>query len=429
MKISPARTAAYDVLLRIASENAFSSVLLPEFEADLAANDRALCHEIVLGVLRRQIYLDKLIDLLAKKPKFDAEVRIALRMGIFQMLFLSKVPSYAAINDSVNLVQRAKKSSAKGLVNAVLRNVQRSLPILTYSDEIDRISVETSHPKWLIERWIGEFGPAEAESLAIANNIAPKTTFRLTARSKKKGLEIPDSWTKSTLVDGCFSVERIQPSTLDLAKTGDIYFQDEASQMVGSSVRLAEGSMFLDVCAAPGGKTTQIASIFDGSKRMLAAGDRSGWRVRLLKENCERQEAEVSVVQYNAEIALPFAENTFDVLLIDAPCSGTGTIRNNPELRYFLKPSDIDELSAKQRRIIKNASKLVKPEGQIYYSTCSLEREENEEVMMEFLAGGGEFQKAVPNVVDRFITPEGFMRTFPQRDGLDGFFLAVLQRS
>ncbi|MGH9818837.1 MAG: transcription antitermination factor NusB, partial [Pyrinomonadaceae bacterium] len=157
MNISPARIAAFDVLYRIETEKAFSSPLLSQYENDLSVKDRSLCHEIVLGCLRRQIYLDRIIDHFSAKPRLDAEIRVSLRIGIFQLLYLDKVPAYSAVNESVNLVQRAKKTSAKGLVNAVLRQLQRGRPEFSYADETERISVETSHPRWLIEKWTGEF--------------------------------------------------------------------------------------------------------------------------------------------------------------------------------------------------------------------------------------------------------------------------------
>jgi 16S rRNA (cytosine967-C5)-methyltransferase len=427
MNVSPARTAAFDVLYRIETDNAFSSVLLPQYEEKLSIKDKALCHEIVLGVLRRQIYLDRLIDRFAAKPKIDIEVRLALRIGIFQLLYLDKVPPYSAVNESVNLASRAKKSSAKGMVNAVLRRVQREQVDIIYQNDIERISVETSHPQWLVQKWNAEFGLSETEKLTLSNNCIPPAAFRLTKSSRNKGLKAANRWRESEFVTGCFFADRIDLNLLRLAETGDVYFQDEASQMVASSVALEPNATFLDVCAAPGGKTTLIASRTDQGN-LLAAGDLHWHRVKLLKDNCERQGVRASVVQYDAESELPFAEESFDAVLIDAPCSGTGTIRHNPEIRYSLEPEDFDELSVKQLRILETASKTVRPGGRIYYSTCSMEIEENERVISRFLEGNGEFKMSEPNVGRRFRTEEGFGRTFPHRDNMDGFFLAVLTR-
>ena len=242
MKISPARTAAFDVLLRIETDNAFSSILLPKYEETLSEKDRSLCHELVLGVLRRQIYLDRLIDQFAAKPKFDPEVRIALRIGAYQLLFLEKIPAYSAINESVNLVQRAKKSSAKNLANAILRRIQRETVEFVFSDETERISVETSHPRWLVEKWLGQIGAAETEQLAKANNAMGPSAFRLTQKSIERGMIPSPEWRTSEFVEGCYFADRIDSDLLKAADASGIYFQDEASQMVAAAVKLPPNS-------------------------------------------------------------------------------------------------------------------------------------------------------------------------------------------
>lgn len=432
MKISPARAAAFDILYRVGTEKAFSSVLLPFYEEKLSSKDRGLCHELTLGVLRRQIYLDAMISEFAKGKKLDASVQIALRLGLYQLLFLEKIPAYSAINDSVNLVQRAKKSSAKGLVNAVLRRATRETIELTYEDETDRISVETSHPRWLVKKWQGQFGLDLARDLAEVNNRPPQIAFRFTANAKRPEFAailsgIRSKATPSAYVEGCYIWESHTQELSTAAADGMIYFQDEGSQMVGRAVTLRPGARFLDVCAAPGSKTTQIAAEADGTT--IIAGDRYRPRVEFLRGNCRRQGvADVDVVQYDAEEALPFAEASFDVVLVDAPCSGTGTVRHNPEIRYFLVQNDLEELSRKQLQIVRNASKLVKPGGRLIYSTCSLEVEENEQVVEHFLGlyPGFALERAI--VPDKFLSESGSARTFPPRDNMDGFFIAALKR-
>jgi 16S rRNA (cytosine967-C5)-methyltransferase len=412
MNISPARTAAFDILQKIEQEKAYSSVLLPVYEEKLGPKDRALCHEITLGVLRRKLYLDRLIREFVDK-KLDLPVKIALYIGIYQLLFLDRIPGYSAINESVNLVQRAKKTSAKGLVNAVLRKVSRGVPALEFTDETERISVETSHPRWLIEKWINDLGPEDAERLAAANNDTGKLEFRATSK----------------LEAGMTGHEDLE-TLKRLAAEGKIYFQDEGSQLVASLIGLAKGQRFLDVCAAPGSKTTYIADRYKDSADMLfAAGDLHRHRLEILKASCINQGLDVvNIVQYDAESALPFSDASFDSVLVDAPCSGTGTIRHNPEIRYLLEQKDLGELQDKQLRILKNASKLVKSGGKLVYSTCSLEKEENESVSMDFLEAHPDFTVIRPDVPGAFITSQGFARTFPHRDGMDGFFIAVFER-
>lgn len=414
MKISPSRIAAVEILTKIEKDKAFSSVLLPQFEETLATNDRALCHALVLGVLRNQIYLDALISKLSGGKKIDSVVKIILRIALFQIIFLDKIPAHAVLNDAVNLTQKAKKTSAKGFVNAILRRFQREKIELNFDDEIEKLSIETSHPRWLIEKWIGQFGIDETAKLAIANNQTPKSSYRWTAKTTdavKKSLE------KET--DAKFLRE--------LAENGKIYFQEEGSQMVGNVVNLKENDKFLDVCAAPGSKTTQVISNFKSQiSNLIVAGDFNSKRTKILKENCERQGAKsVNILQYDAEESLPFADESFDVILVDAPCSGTGTIRHNPEIRYFLEEKDFENLARKQLKILINASKLVRSGGHIIYSTCSLEIDENEFVANQFLSENSQFEKVSPLLDKNFITDENFGRTFPPRDDTDGFFIAV----
>lgn len=438
VKISPARLAAFEILQKIESERAFSSVLLPIYEEKLSSPDRALCHAITLGVLRRKLYLDRIIEQLTKKKteKFDLAVLLALRIGLFQILSLDKIPAHAAINESVNFTHLAKKRSAAGLVNAVLRRAAREETILEFADRIEKLSIETSHPGWLIERWIAQFGFDETERLAAAANETPKLVFRLTKKSnektpeilKKLGLEI----TESAIVSNAWEVLKSNEMLRLYGDEGKIYFQDEASQLVAPTIHLQAGENFLDVCAAPGSKTTQIncgLRMMNGEMPVFAAGDRYFHRLRVLRETCKKVGAEnVAIVAYDAERDLPFAEESFDAVLVDAPCSGSGTIRHNPEIRYFLRAGDFAELAAKQLKILENASKVVKAGGRLVYSTCSLEREENEAVGESFLAARTEFRKVSSALPERFLTAEGFARTFPQKDKTDGFFIAVFEK-
>ena len=425
MKISPARRAALEILNRIDDDRAFSSVLLPRFEETLADNDRGLCHELVLGVLRRRIYLDRVIEHYAGSKKLETAVRNALRIGAYQIIFLDKVPTYSAINESVNLVQAAKKTSAKGLVNAVLRRIGEKLPTIRFPDDVERVSVETSHPQWLLKKWITDFGAREAEAIAVANNTIPRVAFRVIGAAHELS-----EYQQSAIVDGAYIAPSLDASLRRMSDDNSIYFQDEASQLVASVVLAASGKTILDVCAAPGGKTALIAGKTGRvSGSLIVAGDLHEARVNLLRATCVRQGVEfVNLVRYDAEQALPFADEAFDTVLVDAPCSGTGTIRHNPEIRYFLAPEDLPALALKQRTILKNASKLVRVGGSLIYSTCSIQPEENESVAAAFLNESSGFVSRRPDVPERLVTDDGFARTFPHRDGTDGFFIARFDR-
>lgn len=421
MNISPARTAAFDILIRVEKDGAFSSALLPQFEEALSEKDSSLCHELTLGVLRRKLYLNAVIDKLSKGKRIDLEIRVALWLGLFQLIFLDRVPAHAAIDESVNLALRAKKRSAKGFVNAILRTFQREAFVPHFDDPVDELSISTSHPRWLVERWAEQFGIDEARNLCDANNERPKTSFRVfddDAMESLKPLIEDGSVRSSEFVDGSFLSSGILPSE-------GIYFQDEGSQLIAQAVITDPESLILDVCAAPGGKTAMIAA----KTRRIVAGDIHTNRVELLRRTCEILNAEnVRIVQYDARESLPFENKAFDVVFVDAPCSGTGTIRHNPEIRYAIKEDDIHDLSRKQRQILQNASELVRDGGKLIYSTCSLEMEENERICDRFVKENAAFVSSHPNVPDRFINEFGFARTWPHRDGMDGFFIAVFER-
>ena len=397
---------------------------------------------VIVGVLRRQLYLDRIIEQLTNGKKLDAAIKIILRLGLYQLIYLDKVPPHAVINDAVNLAVKAKKISAKGLVNAILRRFTREEVKLTFKDEIERVAVESSHPRWLIEKWIRQFGFAETEKLAGENNETPASVFRLTNKSventveilKKLDLEIIES----EVVQGAWVVSNSNEMLRVYAAEGKIYFQDEGSQLVARTVQLKAGESFLDVCAAPGSKATYVAmengkwkmENAGNAENLLIAGDFYEHRAKVLQANCRRQGVgNISVLRYDAEVDLPFDEESFDVVLLDAPCSGTGTIRHNPEIRYFLQANDFGALAKKQLAILDNASKTVKRGGRLIYSTCSLEMEENEAVAGKFLAANSAFRQVSPEISERFKTAENFARTFLPTHKTDGFFIAVFEKS
>ena len=443
MKISPARKSAFEILKRIETDKSFTSALLPVYEEPLARNDAALCHEITLGVLRKRMLLDRIINVFGKKKnlaKYDIEVLVALRIGLYQVFFLDKIPDYSAINESVNLVKAAKKHSAAGLVNAVLRRASKELPKLNYSDPIEKLSIETSHPQWLIRKWVAQFGYDETRKLTDANNLPAMLTFRFTMRFYESAEETRDEVLNilgrkdslsvaSEFVNGCYTTAGISETLAKIADSGLIYFQDPASQAVANLVDLENGDRFLDLCASPGSKTTLIAASNRTRNAELICGDFRAQRLRVLKRNLAKQGVRsVRVLQYDAENELPFEDEDFDVVLVDAPCSGTGTIRHNPEIRYSINDGDFNAISHKQLKILENASKLIKCGGKLIYSTCSLEVEENEEVIEQFAARHKDFSVLTARVPAEFLTERGFARTFPQRDEMDGFFVAEMLR-
>lgn len=428
MKISPARIAAFRILKKIELDGGLSAVLLPEAEEFLQGADKGLCHALVLGVLRRQIFLDRVINAAANGKKTDPEIRIILRLGLFQLKFLERVPPHAAINESVELAKFARKHSAAGFVNAVLRKLSRESPQLPFASDQDRLSVETSHPIELLERWSRQFGAERAESIARANNELPRVAFRLTPKCDPKALEglvASGAVERSELAANGFIAINRTDELAALEADGRIYFQDVASQLVAEIAASFVKHRFIDVCAAPGSKTTAIAMAVPEARGV--AGDLSSKRIETLAKLLRKQgTTKVDIVRYDAERPLPFG-GVFDTILIDAPCSGTGTIRHNPEIRYRVKENELERFRSRQLSILRNAAKCLTADGHLIYSTCSLESEENEDVVSSFIDAENGFEIVRVEDRQRISAESAMLRTFPDRDGPDGFFVAVLR--
>lgn len=441
MTVSPARRSAFEILRRVESETAFASVLLAALDSGMSDNDRALCHELVLGVLRRRLWLDKTIEHFANRDveALDLGVRLALEIGLYQLHFLSRVPASAAVNESVNLVRIARLKSAAGFVNAVLRRATRQPefdPATTISDPIERVAVQRSHPNWLIERWTKAFGFEEAERFAHANNEPAPTAFRFTARAASDhrteeilgGLTAAGvNVTPSSVSPHSWRVSGAPGALHKLASAGLIYLQDEASQLVAHLLNAQSGNLILDVAAAPGSKATHIAMLAPDAA--IIAGDLYPHRLNTMRELAASQGVRIQTLIHTAENRLPFREASFDRVLLDAPCSGTGTLRRNPEIRWRLQPGDFAELSSRQKAMLSHAAMMVRPGGRLIYSTCSVEIEENENVVNEFLASHSDFVRTKSGGPPELETEAGDIRTWPQRQGVDGFFVAALTRA
>jgi len=433
--VSPARLAAFEILRRVA-EGGYASVLLAARAEALETRDRALCHELVMGVLRFQLWLDVAIEHFAGRSieQLDLPVKLALRLGLYQIRFLARVPESAAVNESVNLTHLARVRSAGSFVNAVLRRATRETsydPAAGIKDPIRRLSVSTSHPHWLIERWHRWWGAQEAEALATANNQRAPLAFRVvhpeeSAEVLQQLRESGALLEPSQIAQGAWRIQGAGELEQTLARSGKIYFQDEASQLVAQIAAPNPGDTVLDVCAAPGGKASQIAA---ATSVRVIAGDIHLHRIRTVREVFQSHDlANGSCLVLDGETSLPFRDGSFERVLVDAPCSGTGTLRHNPEIRWRISAPDILELSERQRQILTKASHVVKPGGRLIYSTCSVEPEENEGVASAFIQQSPDFEPAQLVTKAAFITPTGAARTWPQRDDSDGFFIAAFTR-
>ena len=444
---SPARQAAFEILLRVETQSSYASDLLHSpLTKELSEREAALCTELVLGTLRWQGTLDFVAQSLSEGnwKRFDVQVRVALRLGLYQLRFLSRVPAHAAVNESVELVKEAGKSSAAGLVNAVLRKggdaELASLRPAGMTD-LEWQSIESSHPAWLLGRWIERYGREPALALARANNQPPKTFLRLntapldsaqiTEQLLIEGIEVrPGSFLKTSLKVESGNIARTQAF-----RRGIVVMQDEASQIVPHLLDVQPGQRLLDLCAAPGNKTGLLAQ-WAGPKGLVVACDIHLHRLRQFTPPPPR--THVRRVALDGERTLPFAAE-FDRILVDAPCSGTGTLRRNPELKWRLQASEIAAMAEKQLRLLDSAAHALKHGGRMVYSTCSMEREENQDVIETFLKTHPEFN-LLPVREDAarlrpFFLPaaerlfEGeYLETSPARDSLDGFFATILVR-
>lgn len=442
--IAPARVAAYDVLLDVVRRRADLPAALARARRVLPdERDRALAGEIATGTLRWQGAFDHLVAGYSRRPvaRLDPEVLTILRLTIFQLLHLERVPASAAVNDAVDLVRRAGKSSAAALVNAILRRVSRErnrlpLPPRAAGEEgaeLEYLSVTLSHPRWLAARWRSRYGFDAAEAWCRFDNEPAPLTLRAnrlrTTRERLAGALLdagvrtrPTRYAPDGLI-----VEQGNPLSTEFAGRGLFVVQDESSQLVAAATAARPAERVLDACAAPGGKTTAMAAGMQG-RGLVVASDVRPARVRLLAETVERAAApNVSVVQANAAAPLPFGE-VFDLVLLDAPCSGLGTLRRDPDIKWRRAEEEFPTLSALQRRMLEATARTVRPGGRVVYSTCSSEPEENEEVVARFLETTPGFRlerlelPAAPELIDA----EGFLRTLPFAHGLEAFFAARL---
>jgi 16S rRNA (cytosine967-C5)-methyltransferase len=436
--ISPARLAAFNILHRVEAEGAYASLLLAS-ETEMRADDRALCYELVLGTLRWQLWLNHLMEHYAgrKVESLDAPVRRALRLGLYQLRFLSRIPASAVVNESVNLAYHSRLRSAAPFINAVLRRATREPdydPAADVADPLERLAVETSHPAWLVERWIKAFGRDEAEAFARANNEAPPQALRIITRRAGEEEVLDELRAAGAIVQpsriapAAWRVQGAVAVLQRLALEGKIYLQDEASQLVAHVLDARERERVLDVCAAPGSKTTHIVARTPDLS-IIVAGDVHEHRARTILKAATRQGVKrLHVVVHDAENALPYGESSFDRVLVDAPCTGTGTLRRNPEIRWRISAQDILDLSERQQRILTGAARMVRPHGHLVYSTCSVEPEENEEVVARFLDKNDSFKQVVLNALPETPGENGAARTWPHKSGADGFFIASFVR-
>jgi len=460
MPASPARAAAFEILLRVERESSYASELLHASTYNFLSNlDHALATELVMGVLRWRSSLDDEIAQASTQPlrKLDIEILTALRLALYQFRHLNRIPPRAALHESVELTKRARKRSAAPYVNAVLRKLSTnqkasehsrplgpSVPPEVSPRSAEAIARELSHPQWLVERWSSEYGLDVATQICRHDQSPPTTAIRL--RTAEAENELREAGISMLPGAGLTSARRIQSGDITKTKSfrqGLIAIQDEASQLVAALVtsNSPPDVRILDSCAAPGGKTLAMADTLPRAR--ITAVELHPHRARLMKKQFSTADRELPIAMLVADARhLPLASQ-FDRILADVSCSGTGTLARNPEIKWRIKPEDLMELHHRQLAILRAAMAHVAPKGRLVYSTCSLEKEENEEVVERALAGDSSFHLldcraaledlnsnrvlSYPNTSP--LTRGPYLRTIPGVHPCDGFFAAILERA
>ena len=437
------REQALKLLVKFDAGDVGLDMLVEREFAGLSTRERAFAMELVYGVLRWRIKIDWIIDLKStvKTKKMEHLVLNILRLGVYQLLFLTKVPSHAVIDESVGLL-KGGVSKKRGFVNAVLRTIDTDRETIYFpnlkTSPTRYLSIVHSHPEWLVERWLTRFGVRETIALCQVNNRRPPLTLRtnslrLTREELAENLGADGIGTEACAYAPLALEVKERPST-PLPPSPDYYIQDEASQIVPYLLDPTPGEVVLDVCAAPGGKATAIAQLMENEGEVFAL-DISPVKVGVIKTIAKRLGTTIVTPLPGDGLkkidCVP--SGGFDAILIDAPCSGLGVIRRNPDIRYRKTSADLERLAALQSALLDNCAAYLKDGGRLVYSTCSYEPEENEEVVKAFLRKHRDFiiedgTAFLPEPCAALVESDGFLRTFPHRHGMDGFFGARLRK-
>ncbi len=439
-----ARQIAVETLLRVDRDRAWADAALSGAldAAALDARDRALATRLVYGTLAWQGLLDWHLATLANRKiaSLDSPLRVILRMGLYQILVLERIPPHAAVDTSVDLAKRYVRAAA-GMVNAVLRRALRERSTLSTPDPADMVrhlSVTTSHPEWLVREWHHRFSPTELRALLLANNQAAATVLR--ARPACRDRLLADlasagvSATRGRFAPDAVRIDDLGAHALPTVLPEHGTLQSEASQLVTALLGAEPGLRVLDACAAPGGKAAYLADLAD-DRGLVVAVERHPRRAAAVRHSARRLQLQslVSVAADARTCAQLFQGTTFDRILVDAPCTGLGTLRAHPEARWTRNADDPGRLSELQTAILEGVLPLLRPGGALVYATCTLTEAENEQVVGRALARHPALEREnatayLPSSAHGLVDPTGALRTLPHRDDLDGFYAVRLRR-
>ncbi|HXV63687.1 MAG TPA: 16S rRNA (cytosine(967)-C(5))-methyltransferase RsmB [Vicinamibacteria bacterium] len=439
IELSPSRAVAFRVLRRVEERREDPATALHHsLSRKLSPADKDLATEIVYGVLRWRGRLDYIIAAHAKRPlsKIDPVLLRALRIGLYQLRFLSRIPPHAAVDESVRLARAFRASRGAGLVNAVLRSALRSRerPFLPdRANRLDYLSIALSHPRWLVRRYLARDGFETAARRCSVQNEAPSVFLRVSRHLDPGAAQrmLFDDGVSSEifpLVPGCLRVVSGRVKHSKLYEKGLVFIQDAGSQLVPWIVAPKEGERVLDLCAAPGAKATGLAELGVGSVIAVDLRPRRAGIIASLSERLGIDNVRPVVADGRR---LPTVAS-FDRILLDVPCSSLGTVRRNPDIKWRLREEDLGTFAALQSALLRSASERLAIGGRLVYATCSSEPEENEAVVDGFLAENEPFHlvECGPSLPEsaRHLAAAGVFRTLPERDGVDGYFAAVLTR-
>jgi 16S rRNA (cytosine967-C5)-methyltransferase len=427
--ISPARATAYDLLRRIEARRIFSDdALHSEAIRRLDERDRRLVTEIVYGSLRWRGLLDDALAAASDRPwrKVSPGIRTLLRMSLYQMWFMDRVPDHALVNDAAELAKTGLGRGVPGYVNAVLRRLARERPWTR--DALRQKAppwVRVSLPRWLWERWAARYGEERAEKFALSLNRPPRPS----ARRGAEGERLPAGASVSDLVPGTYFLDTVDAEA-EGSGTEFIQYQDEASQLIPHLLGPIKGWKIWDACAAPGGKAVILRRECGETGRVIAVDCSVERILRMARLVRVEWGAPLDVVAADARRPAPFNVR-FDAVLADVPCSGLGTLRRNPEIKWRFRPEEFARLAESQKGILRSVAESVRVGGYLLYSTCSTEPEENERVVEDFLSGRSDFRlqrPLYPRGIEAWTGPDGMVRTFPSERLWDGMFAALLVR-
>ncbi len=419
--LSPAREAALKTLYAVDKDGAYMNIALNDIIAEcrLSSLDAALCTTLVLGVQRNRLFLDNIISNLSsiRLKKISPWIINILRMGIYSIRFMEKIPESATINECVKLSKRYGHQKSSGFVNAILRKSLTSGDFLPEEGTVEYLSLFYSYPEWIVQKWTKE-GIDNLVELLKAGNSAPPTYLR---RNLLKGdFEIPEGIEKANVGNNAYIYTKggaFHGSTLQ--KDGYFSIQDAASQLAVEALNVAGGMNVLDLCAAPGGKSEYCAEIM-GNKGKIIACDLYPHKTELIDKSCER--LGISIVETRVNDAEKFNEEfeeKFDRVLLDAPCSGLGIIRRKPDIKWTKGASDCSVLAQTQYRMLRHAKRYVKVGGMLVYSTCTISKMENEQMVKTFLRENKNFELLPSEAI-----PKGYRQLLPHETNTDGFFIA-----